>query len=339
MPQVKIFWLVLTEKCNNRCVWCYAEGSPHKNAISFSKAKKIIDLMADCGAKRCILIGGEPTCYPDLTALISHAKSKNLTAFIITNGRLLSESYIDKLKKAGLDGMSISIEGSTAKIHDGVTQVKGSFDQTVQGIKNCIKMKMPFSTITTISSKNSDDLTAIMDLSKSLGVRRTVYNICGPTIIDNESPYVLRPKEMAKNIELVHIHAKKIGMRIRFATPVAKCLFNEKVLDNMIKNRSFASGKACQVFDGSGCAFNYDGGIMPCTHWITLYLGNVFEDGLLKQKEFQDFWDNGKPKELRDKMARFPAKKCSSCDVWGKCIGGCPLFWLKFDARKEIGEA
>jgi len=56
---------------------------------------------------------------------------------LITNGiRCSSENYVLKLKRAGLDSAQVSLEAGTAEIHDAITKTPGSFDKTVEGIKN-----------------------------------------------------------------------------------------------------------------------------------------------------------------------------------------------------------
>jgi cyclic pyranopterin phosphate synthase len=56
---------------------------------------------------------------------------------MITNGRMLAyKKFARKLLEAGLTDITISIHGSNSNIHDLLTRVSGSFNQTIQGIRN-----------------------------------------------------------------------------------------------------------------------------------------------------------------------------------------------------------
>jgi len=37
-----------------------------------------------------------------------------------------------------------------------------------------------------------------------------------------------------------------------------------------------------------------------------------------------------------EEIAKLPSSKCSTCETWGDCIGGCPLIWLKFNPKEEL---
>lgn len=337
-----ICWLVLTQSCNNRCVWCYAkiDEAPLQSQMPRKLVEDIIKLASDIGIKKCVLLGGEPTIYPHIEFVIKKCTEHGIKTEIVTNGRRLSDKeFLKRLKDAGVTNITISLEGHTSELHDKTTRIKGSFSQLIQGIKNCMKLGINFSTITTISSENKGYLKEIINLAKSEGLKKININLCGPTISNPNSEFVVKPRELALRIEELYAYSKEVGIKTRFTTPLAKCFFDQNVLKEAVENGSLPKGKACQVFDGKGVVFDLNGGILPCTHWMGLYLGNLIKpDGsMISSEEFEIFWTEGPPELLRRKMAKFTSSKCTSCELWGdKCVGGCPLFWLKFDAEEEI---
>ena len=62
-------WLTLNRKCNNNCSWCYAQRA-EKEEMDFKKAKMCIGNLAALGIKNIVLIGGEPTIYPQIIEII-----------------------------------------------------------------------------------------------------------------------------------------------------------------------------------------------------------------------------------------------------------------------------
>ena len=88
-------------------------------------------------------MGLEPTIRPDILKIINIAKKlKFKQVGMTTNGRLLSyEKFCEKLLKTNIDQIVISLHGNNSQLHDSQTRVKGSFEQTVEGIKNLLKLK------------------------------------------------------------------------------------------------------------------------------------------------------------------------------------------------------
>ena len=67
---------------------------------------------------------------------------------------MLTEDYINKLIDAGLKSAQISLEGGTAEVHDNLTQVKGSFEKTVNAVKLFLKTDVHVHTNTTLNQLN-----------------------------------------------------------------------------------------------------------------------------------------------------------------------------------------
>ena len=54
--------------------------------------------------------GGEPLLHPDLDAIIHRIREDGMIATLITNGYLLTRERIERLNRAGLDYLQISID-------------------------------------------------------------------------------------------------------------------------------------------------------------------------------------------------------------------------------------
>jgi MoaA/NifB/PqqE/SkfB family radical SAM enzyme len=104
--------LYVTDRCNLSCSYCseFDNQSPHP---SLSALKRRIDKVVELGVIKLALVGGEPLLHPDIEHIIRHAKNKDITVSISTNGFLLSNSMIEKLVNAGLDVVQLSIDRMT----------------------------------------------------------------------------------------------------------------------------------------------------------------------------------------------------------------------------------
>ena len=67
----------LSLHCNFSCPYCYAGKDELENELTPGEIRDVISQAKELGAKKIILLGGEPMIYPDFWAVVD---------FIITNG-------------------------------------------------------------------------------------------------------------------------------------------------------------------------------------------------------------------------------------------------------------
>jgi len=139
-------YIYIGYQCNNNCIFCseadeYIKRLKKKSLEEIKKeilqARKYYDFIS--------FMGREPTLRKDIFNILEFAISLNFKQVgITTNGRMLSyPDFTQNILKTGINQIGISLSGATAKVHDAQTQVRGSFQQTIQGIKNVIKFKKP----------------------------------------------------------------------------------------------------------------------------------------------------------------------------------------------------
>jgi len=158
--------------CNNKCLFC-CEG--HNRQVRDKTTDQIVKDILNAkngGSSRIIFTGGEPTIRKDLLKLIRFAKKQEFKEiFVITNGRLCSNmEFSKKLLESGLTHILFSLNGSCSKIHDTLTQVPGSFKQTLNGIKNMKKLEICVENNTTINKMNYKGLINIAKLLINLKI-------------------------------------------------------------------------------------------------------------------------------------------------------------------------
>ena len=106
--------LSVTWKCNLKCVGCYAQNYPTENQLNNNEIKSVLSQAALMGIYIFIVVGGEPLLIPGLVELL--ASAKNSLFFLFTNGILLEEGKLEKLKKAKNIIPIISTEGNSTFI-------------------------------------------------------------------------------------------------------------------------------------------------------------------------------------------------------------------------------
>jgi MoaA/NifB/PqqE/SkfB family radical SAM enzyme len=192
--------------CNNNCVFC-VQGKKRER-LKFKTKDEVEKSLKESyrqGKDEVVFTGGEPSLHPDFLDFIALAKKIGFKEIQIqTNGRMFA--YYDfclKTVKAGATQFSPALHGSTAKIHDELTKAPGSFEQTVQAIKNFKKLNQYILTNTVITGLNYKDLPNIAGLLVDLGVDQFQFafvHILG-TAAENKDWLVPRKSEVAPYVK------------------------------------------------------------------------------------------------------------------------------------------
>jgi len=167
--------------CNNNCRFCV---QAHKKKFG-NRGTETIKRDLEEAKKTCsgvVFTGGEVTMRDDILDLVSHAKMLDYEIIQIqTNARMLSyKPLCEKLIKAGANEFSPAIHGHTPKLHDSLTRTKGSFEQTIAGIKNLKRLKQIVITNTVVVKQNYRYLPEISRLLVNLDVAQFQFAFVHP---------------------------------------------------------------------------------------------------------------------------------------------------------------
>lgn len=167
--------------CNNHCLFCMEEDRDARSrvngAMTAERVRRILDRHQ--GAEEVCFTSGEPTLNPQLPEFIRWARSAGChRVSLMTNGRRLGYvPYAQTLVRAGLGRVYVSIHGSTAVMHDGLTRCPGSFEQTVAGLRVAASLEgVDLHTSTVITRRNVADLLPIYEMLVDIGVGQVVFN-------------------------------------------------------------------------------------------------------------------------------------------------------------------
>ena len=165
-----IFWEV-TKGCNLRCIHCRATATELMSPADLptAKALDIISQIAKFGNPILVLSGGEPLYRPDIFELAEYGTSLGLRVALATNGTLVTKDVAEKIKRAGIKRVSISLDGSDSPTHDSFRGIPGAFDAAVYGMRNLQEVGVSVQINTTIARHNAHQLPEVLDLAKRLG--------------------------------------------------------------------------------------------------------------------------------------------------------------------------
>jgi MoaA/NifB/PqqE/SkfB family radical SAM enzyme len=162
------------DQCNNRCIFCF-EADREFPVKPLARLKKEVDIIRE-NFDFINLMGQEPTLREDLVELLNYVKRKNFRWFgITTNGRMFAyPDYAKKILASGLTQIGMTVMGHNPKLHDAHTLVKGSFEQTLAGLKNILHFKKKDVSLLLnimVTKKNFRHLKNIVDFYADLGIK------------------------------------------------------------------------------------------------------------------------------------------------------------------------
>ena len=175
---ITIVWN-FTNRCNLSCLHCHQDSSPTSShsELTTSQALKVIDNMSDAGVVILTFSGGEPLLRRDLYDAIKRADDNGMLCTVASNGTLITREVAKKIAKAGIKRVEIGLDGARAETHDFLRNKPGSFEATIEGVRNCATVGFDeLATTMTLHSKNINELEETMDLAEQLGATRFYLN-------------------------------------------------------------------------------------------------------------------------------------------------------------------
>lgn len=177
----------LTYRCNERCVHCFNPGASHvEGDKSFRKVEeldtqKIIQTLSDMkqlGVFRLLLTGGEIFLRKDLFEILEHVRKERFSFTIFTNGTLIKENQIKKLKDYYPHRVELSIYSHIPEKHDKITRLKNSFAQTMNTVSLLMKNDIEILLKMIVMKDTVDDVKGFEDMCKKMDIFCTVdYNM------------------------------------------------------------------------------------------------------------------------------------------------------------------
>lgn len=241
--------------CNNHCLFC-VQGRKRcqYQDQSFSQIQNVL-YQARLQCQEVVFTGGEVTIREDLFALVRYAKFLGYKVHIQSNGRrFFYPDFCKRMVDSGVLNFTLAIHGHNQKVHDYLTGVKGSFTQTLFGIKNLVKLGVNVFTNTVITKTNYQYLPNLADLCIELGVKE--YQLSFPHILgsalENQEEIIPRKSEVAPYLYKA-INKGRLSNSLPKTEAIPYCFLN-----NFIQYIGDSIAPQTKVFDNdSFCDFTW----------------------------------------------------------------------------------
>ena len=322
----------ITANCNFSCLHCRASAtpdSPRSDAIVGDKALRLIKSLSNLNTKTLVFTGGEPLLRNDVEDLVSFATSLGIRCRIQSNGSLLDEQRLRKLRDAGLFSFGIGLDSPYAKHHDKIRNRTGSYSEAICAIGLIKKNNMACHVETTLTKDNLGHLGELLTLVDSLNVDTLLLRAALPSgrASATSESLVLSKHEYKDAMINIGLLSKKYPNLLVNSQDPLYCISDPELLERIL-----AISKANKKKVISGCTMGLNtlhirstGLVGACTFISDITIGD------LNHQSLEEIWDTRFNNTiLADCISRNLKGKCKICKNRFIC-GGCRARALGFN--------
>ena len=304
-------WWDITKTCNFHCKQCYSEsGKASENELTTKEVFSIIEQLAENKIFYIYFLGGEPLMRKNFFQILNKCQKCGITTMMSTNGWFVTQDIAKQLCETGIRIVRVSIDGATAKTHDKIRGMTGSFEKALQALETLRKAGIPNVGVSpTLLTDNYLEVDKIIDLALSYDVNEVqVVQLCSTGRGKNLNALNLEQFKKARQLvkQSLESHPKNhiTATEGILRKQCERCVSKRAAMPSFI---GCPGGRSCM-------AINEIGDVSPCI----LYRKHA---GSFRKNTFQEIWHNSL---LFDSMREIK-KGCQDCAYAGVCAGECPI--------------
>jgi AdoMet-dependent heme synthase len=316
-----VYWET-TLACGLACRHCRATAQPERNPLELTtdEGYRLLDEVTRFGRPypHVVFTGGDPLNRPDLHDLVRAATERGIGASLAPAATdLLTTEVLVSLREAGVQNISLSIDGSDAARHDGFRGVPGTFEKTLQGARWARAAGLPIQVNTLVTDETLADLPAIYELMLTMDIMRWSLFM----LITTGRGSALREVSPADS-ERLNAWAFGLSRTAPFQVKTTEATHYRRLAIRQMQAAGMDAeailktsvGRGFGIRDGNGIVFiNHDGTVNP-SGFLPIPLGNV------RQASIVDLYrDHPVMRALREPEA-FKGR-CGICEYARVCGG------------------
>ena len=308
----------LTHRCPLECQHCYnnlpmSDENARRQELSFKEHIRLLDELVDMGCLWILYTGGEVFARKDFIDIYTEAKKRGFLITIFTNGTMITPRIADHLAEYRPFSIEITLYGATRETYETLTQIPGSFDRCMKGIRLLQERNLPLKLKTVPTTINFHEVSEMKRFAEQvLGAEFKFDALVNPRTDCSQSPLAIRlsPEQVVS---------------LDFRDPVRKAEFHKMAEEELAGNlRSPGPEKYTCGGGQNGCAIDPQGQMTICV--LSHQDGANLRDG-----GFKHGWE-GRLKDIRQ-STRTRQTICSTCQLQSLC-SMCPA-----NGELESGDA
>ena len=215
VPTFMIF--SVTGRCNLRCKGCYAHAQHRnkENELDKEKVREILLEARELGISIILIAGGEPLMRPELIDVMKEFPEIIFPVF--TNGMLIDDAFIKKLRKIPNVIPILSIEGLETQTD--ARRGKGIYAKLIEKMKILNKNKIFFGTSLTVTSENYNLITSDDFVAQLVNNGCKLFFYVDYVPIKEGTEHLILSMEQATNISKIMIELRERHTSLFVAFP------------------------------------------------------------------------------------------------------------------------
>lgn len=327
IPKLRYLFLELTDRCNLNCMHCGSKCTGNNSTyLEYSIIEKTLNRVADKYNASEIMIcitGGEPFLHPDIYKIIYLSRGLGFSVGITSNGTLIGSKQAKMIKKAGLNTITISIDG-IGDVHNSFRCSTHAFEKAIKGCRNLKDVGIEPQALTVVHKNNLFQLEEIFDFlveERFYSWRLVNMDPIGRAALQNQ--LLLDGKDLRCLFDF--IKDKRFNTDTDMEVTYGCSHFATMEYENEIRDFYFQCGTGTMV--ASIMANGNIGACLDIERREDLIQGNIYTD------DFIDVWEN-KYQIFRINRA-LKSKICSECEYSSVCQGDSAHTW-DYDKNEPI---
>lgn len=168
----------LTYRCSERCIHCYNIGATrnedeksargNRDELTLEEYKSLIDDLYEQGLVKVCLTGGDPFSKSFVWEIIDYLYNKGIAFDVFTNGQGIIKD-VEKLANYYPRLVGVSIYSGIAEVHDYITRVNGSWERSMQVVRQLSSLAVPLNLKCCVMQPNVKSYFMVADIAKEYG--------------------------------------------------------------------------------------------------------------------------------------------------------------------------
>lgn len=296
-PQLISLVIEITPNCNLKCIHCYLGcGSTHQTQyvpmITYTICR-VLNEFRNMGGLQVTFTGGEAMLNQDLPKILEYARKLDLSITILTNGVLLNKEILTSIIENNIAKVQVSLYSMQSKVHDFITQLPNSFQQTKNNIEKLIKNDIKVQIACPVMKENIGTFDEVLKYGNKYGIK-----------VRSEGTIIARTDFSNDNLA----HRLTLEEYIKFVNCIIKNNpdYQERLLNNVGKEEKFDKNEQVCGAGRNTLCLSANGDYYPCPGF-KLKLGNCEEHSL------KEIWENSIELNKLRHLTNSSYTKCMQC--------------------------
>ncbi len=264
----------ITNNCNLLCKHCCnsSNNQINKKELSIDIISSIIPEIIKLNIREIYFTGGEPLVRKDFYNILSLFKGLSIDTFFATNGTLFDIEKVKKINNLNIKQVTISLDSHFPSIHNNLRNNKDAFKKTINGIKLCLKCRVPLRISSMIYPGNHNFLFEFVEFLSNMGVTSIAFRFIIPTgrAISN-SNFVLN----SESRDIVINQMRRIQQ-----------IFHHIKIDHSLENNNQFAPVSCVALNQI-LHITANGDVSPCS-WLYKINYKAFTLGNLNERSLSE---------------------------------------------------